>query len=360
MVLSDERYSKIRNKIISFIKREGLEYSASGSIVMHQGYEGKLKMSPRQREGLYNLKLFVKHCIRKRIRQDFDSVIAITGENGTGKSVLAIYMSLLADPKYRLDKNCLYIPDENEFTNTFNKMHKYEVIHVDEAARSMHKHKWSSNLQQKINLLYDVEARKKQIATILILPRFTDLNEKFRNFRVRYWIHVMARGWAIIQERDADKDLDDPWHMKEYFKLKAKKTTGRSLNTQENILIEEKICARNFVGTLWFPDIIPTLKTEYLTQLKIAKKIDKKKTKEESESGRKELMAKAKVKTKQVNGVNILLFKGANMTEASKILGISTSAIRDIKKKHKLPHERDINIKEVIDTWSSFSDLIVD
>jgi len=148
--------------------------------------------------------------------------------------------------------------------------------------------------------------------------------------------------------------------MKEYFKLKAKKTTGRSLNTQENILIEEKICARNFVGTLWFPDIIPSLKTEYLAQLRIAKKIDKKKTKEESESGKKELLAKATAKMKQANGLNILLCKGANLTDASKILGVSTGVLRDIKKKHELPKSSQIKINEVINTWSSFSNLIAD
>jgi len=358
--LSDEKYLNIRHHIIQYIKREGILFNSAGKPIPHVGFEGNLNYTPRQREGLHNLKLFVKYCIRKRIRKDFDSVIAITGENGIGKSVLGILISLLADKNYRFHKNCLYFPDETEFENTFHKLNKFEVLHIDEAARSLHRHNWANALQQKINLLYDVEARKKQICTILILPRFTDLNEKFRNFRVRYWIHVLSRGWAIIQEKDQDPHAgEDPWHRREYYKLKEKKIMGRRLNVEEQLRIEEKVCEKNFVGTIWFPDLMPTLKKEYLRQLKFAKKERDKKERKENSLDKKELLNEAKQKLKQINGVNVLLNKGATRAEVGKILGVSAGTIRTIINRHKLPKHSDINIKEVITAWPKFQNLIV-
>jgi len=358
--LSDAKYDKLRHHIIEYIKKEGIRFDSSGKAISHKGFEGKLKYSPRQREGLYNTLLFVKYCIRRRIRKDFDSVIAITGENGTGKSMLAIYISLLADKRYRMHKNCMYFPDEKEFEETFHTLNKFEVLHVDEAARSLHRHNWSNALQQKINLLYDVEARKKQICTILILPRFTDLNEKFRNFRVRYWVHVMSRGWAIIQEKDQDPHAgEDPWHMREYYKLKEKKIMGRRLTVEEQIDVEEKVCQKNFVGTIWFPDMIPTLKKEYLTQLRVAKKRQKKKELDEDKGTKKELLNQAKEKLKQINGVNLLLQKGATKKEVSEILGASIHTIAEMIKRHELPKHSEVVLQDVIIAWPSFHKLVI-
>ena len=169
-----------------------------------------------------NLKLFCK-LVRKDLRDEYDYVIAITGYPSSGKSQLASIIGLLVDFEYEFDVNICFIPTSKEIENSYMKLPMYSFLHVDEASRGLHKQKWYEKVQQKLNELYDVEREGHFLCTALIMPRFQNFAENFRNFRIKYWINLPQRGLAIVYKRDEDKDAKDPWHMDESYKMKFKK-----------------------------------------------------------------------------------------------------------------------------------------
>jgi len=169
----------------------------------------------------------------KKIRQDQrnekDHVIAITGYPGLGKSQLASVLSILVDYDYEFHRNILFIPTSKSIKDKYYNLPMFSVMHIDEASRGLHKQKWYDKVQQTVNTLYDTEREGHYLCTFLVMPRFQNFTENFRNFRIRYWINIVSRGLAIIYIRDEDKDAKDPWHIDENYKKKLKKWKGKHI-----------------------------------------------------------------------------------------------------------------------------------
>ena len=143
-----------------------------------------------------NLKYFCK-IIRKELRESRDEVIAITGYPGLGKSQLGVVIGVLVDYEYTFFNNICFIPTSKEIEEKYLSLPMYSVLHIDEASRGIHKHKWHDKIQQKLNELYDTDREGHYLCTILIMPRFQNFAENFRNFRIKYWINIIDRGIAI-------------------------------------------------------------------------------------------------------------------------------------------------------------------
>jgi len=169
-----------------------------------------------------NLKIFARE-IRKNLRDERDTVIAITGYPGEGKSNTAAILGMLVDFDYTFDKNICFIPTSKEITNSYMDLPMYSVLHIDEASRGLHKQRWYDKVQQTLNTLYDTEREGHFLCTLLLMPRFQNFTENFRNFRIKYWIHINERGLNLVYKKDEDKDAADPWHINENYKKKQKK-----------------------------------------------------------------------------------------------------------------------------------------
>jgi len=209
-----------------------------------------------------NLIRFTK-LIRRRLKQDWDLVIAITGEEGCGKSTLGMILGTLTDPRFDLQKNVSYLPDEKEIREEFRRLKKYQCYVIDEAIRSLYKMNFMTNLQQSLIQMWATE-RFQNKCTILILPRFRDLTENFRNHRVKIWIHVITRGHAIVYIRDDDAHSMDPWLFDYTFKYKFKAFKRRdiaSVPIEERLRVERKL--RNYLFDFTFPDMSPEDKELY-------------------------------------------------------------------------------------------------
>lgn len=215
-----------------------------------------------------NYRAFVRN-IRKRLRSDFDVVIAIDGETGEGKSTLAIKLARAIDPHFTIENNIAMLPDKQNLLDIFNKnVCQYGVMIIDEADRALNKHQWQSREQQFINLWYATE-RYQNKCTIICLPRFRNLTENFRNFRVNIWIRVMARGYAIVYIKDRDKDCIDPWYQKENIKIKSKLFVPfiSERMTYDYVMAERKL--PNYLFEFRFYDLEEEDKVKYNT-LKVA------------------------------------------------------------------------------------------
>lgn len=228
------------------------------------------------------------NLVRKRLRQDWDLVISITGEEGCGKSTLAMLVAGLIDPRFDFQKNVSMLPNEKEVREEFSALKRYQCYVIDEAIRALYKMNFMSGLQQMLVQMWATE-RFQNKATILILPRFKDLTENFRNHRVKIWIHVLARGHAVVYLRDDDPHTMDPWQFDYMSKYKFKKFVRRNIATiplEERLKLERKM--RNYLFDFEFPDLDPIDKAKYneLKQLSRIEFADKQQEDEKNAEGK--------------------------------------------------------------------------
>lgn len=196
------------------------------------------------------------------IRQDRDVVIGITGFEGEGKSTLAVILSILIDPKFDFDLNVSYLPSAEEITKEFNRLKPGQVYLVDEAIKGLYKMNFQSSLQQTIIKMYATE-RYQNKCTLLLMPRFTDFTENFRNHRIRTWINVIERGKAIVYIKDRDQTTQDPWHLAEARKQKMRILKKRISNVTIDERIREERKLPTYLTDFSFPDLPHSIKEIY-------------------------------------------------------------------------------------------------
>lgn len=226
-----------------------------------------------------NLKDFVK-AMKDRSNDDWDTVIAISGEERSGKSSLANLLGFLIDPKYNLVKNVAYLPNQRETEEKFKTLGCKQVFNIDEAIKAMYKMRFMDKLQSRLNEMYATEAYKN-IITLLCIPRFTDLNEFFRNHRVKIWIQVIDRGRAVAFAKDERNIFhSDPWHMKENDKLMgiaSRRKKYVEMGNEDAITVYKK--SKNFYFTFTFPKLPENIKKQYIELKKSYRSVEVEKEK---------------------------------------------------------------------------------
>lgn len=215
-----------------------------------------------------DLRYFCKE-VRKDLRNERDYVIAITGYAGVGKSQLGSIIGLLIDFEYEFDFNICFIPSSKEIEQTYMKLPMYSILHIDEASRGLHKQKWYDKIQQKLNELYDTEREGHFLCTLLLMPRFQNFAENFRNFRIKYWVNILDRGLAVIYKRDEDKDAKDPWHIDESYKLKLKSWRNKKIYERD---LPSVIRMEQKTPNYWFYFKVPQMPEDIWEEYQVLKK----------------------------------------------------------------------------------------
>lgn len=270
-----------------------------------------------------NLKFFCKK-VRGELRNEFDNVIAVTGYPGYGKSQLGSIIGLLIDYNYEFYKNICFIPSSKDIEERYMGLPIYSVLHVDEASKGLHKQKWYEKVQQKLNQLFDVERENHFLCTIVIMPRFQNFTENFRNFRIKYWINIPQRGIGVVYKRDEDKDAKDPWHIDENYKIKEKKWRGRRIFERDvGSLIRMEQATKNY----WFYFKIPEIPKEIWAVYQHLKSESRKEKEEdfEIESWKEKL---EREKTDRWNKVIELKRKGYTNDEIGALIGVVAQTVR--------------------------------
>jgi len=270
-----------------------------------------------------NFKYFC-HLVKKDLRDGYDYVIAITGYPGVGKSQLGAIFDGQIDEAATLNKNICFIPTSKEIEKRYMSLPIYSPFHIDEASRGLHKHKWYDKVQQKLNLLFDTERENHYLCTIVIMPRFQNFTENFRNFRIKYWINILERGLGVVYKRDEDKDAKDPWHIEENYKLKEKKWYGKRIfeRSLPDIVRKEQL-TKNY----WFYFKIPEIPKEIWAVYQELKKKSRefKEPELDIESYRERL---DREKIDRWNKIKELKNEGMSHVEIGAVMGISAETIR--------------------------------
>ena len=276
------------------------------------------------------------NMIIKRLKLDWDIVIAITGEEGSGKSSLAIWLGFLIQRLFNLEKNIAYLPSSKQIKQKFNTLPPFSVFVVDEAVKGLHKYKWFDEVQQTVIELYATE-RFQNKCSLMLMPRFRDFTENFRNHRIKVWIHIINRNSkegkaiAVAYLRDDDKDAKDPWHFDENIKMKKKKFSRKSIVSRtvvEKLSYEKKTL--NYLFDFEFPKLPKDIEKQY-TLLKMAsrKEIDEA---EEPEKKRIDLWKNSVRKA-------IKMYKRENkdvtQAELGKVFGLAQKTVSNLLKERK-------------------------
>lgn len=216
----------------------------------------------------------VCNAIRDRIEIKFDMVICLDGEEGIGKSTLAICLGWLLSEKFDLEKNVSYLPTTKEMENKFWAIKNKSVLVVDEAIKALYKLRFMDRFQTRVNEMYATE-RWQQKITLLCIPRFTDLNEFFRNDRVKFWVHVVDRGLAVVFAKDTTNLWgNDRWHLREEYKnvlYQVRRKKYVEISNEEKLAIYKK--SQHFAFAFTFPPLPDEVEEEYVKKKGFYRKV---------------------------------------------------------------------------------------
>jgi len=147
----------------------------------------------------------IKHAV---IKKDRDYVMVIDGEEGSGKSVLAMQIAKYFDPNFDLDNICF---NSDQFIDRLKKSPKFACVLLDEAYSSANARASITEVNRSL-VGVSTEMRQQNLFVILVIPSFFDLDRHFALWRCRSLLHVYfrkdgSRGSFIIFPKTQKKYL---------------------------------------------------------------------------------------------------------------------------------------------------------
>lgn len=168
--------------------------------------------------------------------KNFDVVAMVTGEEGSGKTTLAMQMALYMDSNFSNDH---IIFNARQFEKAIDKLPNGSCILWDEADDVGSN--WASEMMITLKKTFK-RIRKKNLVIFLVTPTFHDLNKYFAIHRTRFLINVYAdfttRGFFKLYNRDKKRALYI--YGKKEMNMKATKSTffGRFTNYPKGFPID--------------------------------------------------------------------------------------------------------------------------
>lgn len=142
-------------------------------------------------------------------KKDKDWVSVFDGEEGSGKSVLAMQVAKYLDPKFNLNNICF---TSDQFIDRLKTAPKYSCILLDEAYNAANARSALTEVNRAM-ISVATEMRQRNLFVIFVLPTFFDLDKYFAIWRCRTLFHVYFnketgdRGQYVIFPKTAKKML---------------------------------------------------------------------------------------------------------------------------------------------------------
>jgi len=164
-------------------------------------------------------KYFMRYLLYSNLA-NYDSLVLICGEKGTGKSSFAMMMArewckLLGIP-FSVKKHIAYT--NRQVQDKIESLPKFSPIICDEAINFCTTENWnkSENKDLKIKL---GQVRTKHMLYILCMPlKIVKVDSTYRQNFVNYWIELFGRGIGAIFVKDKNP-VADVWRVKEFQRI---------------------------------------------------------------------------------------------------------------------------------------------
>lgn len=142
------------------------------------------------------------------IKQDWDMVILVDGEEGGGKSVMAQQCAKYNDPTLCLDR-IVFTP--HDFRKAIMNAEKYQAVVYDEAYTGLNSRATMSLINRTLISML-AEIRQKNLFVYVVMPTFFDLDKYAAIWRSRALIHIYTtkgfkRGFFTFFNKQRKKDL---------------------------------------------------------------------------------------------------------------------------------------------------------
>ena len=192
--------------------------------------EGKPYFEQRvSRRGFQIFNDFVKHLLYRNIA-NYDSMLLVTSEKGTGKSSAAIMIArawckllgIRFNPKRHIAYNNSDVMRKIELLNNF------EPLICDEAIRFASAADWNRRENKELKKRLG-QVRTKHLLYILCFPlKIMKMQKEYLESYVNYWIDLFGRGTGAIYVKDRNPS-DDAWRIN-MFKLVGSYTEFTPVN----------------------------------------------------------------------------------------------------------------------------------
>jgi len=140
------------------------------------------------------------------ISENFDCVIAITGNRGLGKSTLAYKLALASSLKFKPEKDIVF--GKKDTLRSLAHGRKKVIIADEVIQTAFNRDFYTTENKQFIKILTMNRDRNNLI--ILCIPHFSSIDNQIKNL-VRIRIDVVRRGLAIIHTPNKTSYTRDVW-----------------------------------------------------------------------------------------------------------------------------------------------------
>ena len=148
-----------------------------------------------------------KKVIPSLMQKDKDAVICIDGNEGSGKTTIALQIGKLVDPSLDLNR---VVFDSDSFRDAIFKAKKGQCIIYDEAFTGLSSRSSLSGVNRVLISLM-MQMRQKNLFVIIVLPTYFLLDKYVALFRTKVLIHVYEcsgrRGYFKVYNRRLKKWL---------------------------------------------------------------------------------------------------------------------------------------------------------
>ncbi len=124
------------------------------------------------------------------VKNKFDQVTMITGDERSGKSALFFHIATILDENFPLSHITFTQTDVRE---KVRKISDESVIAMDEAGAAMFAQEWMERGQRELVKAFQVFGMKR-LKFFITLPHKELLNNRLRNRRTHWWIDVYTKG----------------------------------------------------------------------------------------------------------------------------------------------------------------------
>lgn len=145
-------------------------------------------------------------------KQDNDLVLAVTGDEGSGKSSLALQMAAYMDPNFDPVRQVVFTADQ--FTRTAVELPKYSAIVLDEAISGGFSRDAGAGTNKRLAKFLTV-SRELNLLCFILWPNIRWLDPILKEHRCKWNVHIEKRhrdhafAW-VRQLRDGELVFERP------------------------------------------------------------------------------------------------------------------------------------------------------